>query len=150
MITIYKITSTKGNKVYIGSTSNYEKRKKQHIQRSLLNGSIKQFMEEYDRDSWIFNIIEECSKEIRYERERHWIENTANTINIRKRVAITKKEDTEYHAEYYKTNITKIKEQAKKNGSVRIQCDICGVETRKDHYNRHKKLKHSGANIQEQ
>ena len=99
MATIYSITSDKGNKVYIGSTTaSLNDRKRQHKYDSKRNDCIrgsKILIEEYGWENCIFAILEECTLEQRYERERWYIENIPNTVNKR----IPGRTDKEYREE---------------------------------------------------
>jgi hypothetical protein len=80
MATIYSITSMKGNKVYIGSTTMSLARRKAAHKRDNRCTSVL-LKEEYGWDNLIFTALEECSVEQQFERERFHIENTENTIN---------------------------------------------------------------------
>ena len=74
MIGIYKITNPEG-KVYIGQSTkiknrlNAYKRLACKTQRELYNSILK-----YGWENHIFEVIEECSKIVLTERERHWME----------------------------------------------------------------------------
>jgi len=82
MVIIYSITSLKGIKCYIGSTvQTLNNRKAQHKKKQ--NCTSKLLFDEYGFDNCIFTILEECIIEQRFERERHYIENTPNIVNIK-------------------------------------------------------------------
>ena len=81
MATVYSITSTKGNKVYIGSTCNLAQRKNNH-KHETRNCTSKILIEEYGWENLIFTVLEECSLEERFVRERFHIENIEHTVNI--------------------------------------------------------------------
>lgn len=71
---IYKIISP-SNKIYIGQSTNVEKRIKQYkrlccLTQKVLYNSLKK----YGFDNHIFEIIEECDIELLNERERYWQE----------------------------------------------------------------------------
>ena len=76
MIGIYKITSP-NNKIYIGRSSNIEKRFKQYKSFNKSNNSqiklIRSF-NKYGIENHIFEIIEECDIELLNERERYYQE----------------------------------------------------------------------------
>jgi hypothetical protein len=120
MITIYKIYSTKGPNVYVGSTS-YElhKRKINHLSAYKKNvsrcSSIIMFAE-YGVENCIFETIEMCEEEVRYERERFWIE-SISTVNKNKRPSITDEEKETYRKE-------------------KVLCD-CGCKIRRSIFARH-------------
>ena len=79
MAFIYKITCTKNNKLYVGSTVRLlcqrwgdhrsALRKKYHA-----NIHLQRAWDKYGEDSFIFEKIEECSKDIRQMREQYWID----------------------------------------------------------------------------
>jgi len=70
---IYKITNTKINKIYIGSSVNIKKRKEKHfwmLQKKIHDNKFLQ--SSYDRDgkeNFIFDIIEMCDKKDLVEKE---------------------------------------------------------------------------------
>lgn len=74
MIGIYKITNKLNGKSYIGQSIDIKKRWEQHIKNS---GSNKNPMyidfKKYGTDNFLFEIIEECSKEKLDEKEIYWI-----------------------------------------------------------------------------
>lgn len=78
MIGIYKITNTKNNKVYIGKSSDIERRWKEHIRHSKDEFTkekppIHRAINKYGVDSFIFQIIEECDEESLNDREVFYI-----------------------------------------------------------------------------
>ena len=149
MSIIYIITSNKGNKSYVGSTIlPLHIRKRQHKSKNHTCSS-RILMEEYGFENCDFTVLEECPIEQRYERERFYINNYPNNVNTVKRPVRTQEDTKEYNTDYYKHHQNRIKTTSKKNGSIRVECDICGRESRKDHLPRHKRLKHSGAIISE-
>jgi len=81
MVIIYSITSDKGNKVYIGSTTvslaqrTYSHKCDSHSCTSNI------LFDEYGIENCIFTVLEECTVEQRTERERYHIENTLNVVN---------------------------------------------------------------------
>ena len=102
MATIYSITSEKGNKVYIGSTVCYEKRKRRHYGKD--NGcSSRELFDEYGKENCIFTVLEECDVAIRFQRERFHMENTPNLVNHRK-TNVSKQERIDHTNEYNKQN----------------------------------------------
>lgn len=100
MATVYSITSMKGNKVYIGSTvSNITQRKASHIHRSH-NCTSNILFDEYGSENCIFTVLEECTLEQRFERERFYIENTPDAVNK----YIPSRTKKEYGLEWRKNN----------------------------------------------
>lgn len=74
IIGIYKITNPKG-KVYIGQSTNVEKRKKRyekHIKHMSSQPKIYNSIQKYGFENHIFDIIEECSIEQLNGRETYW------------------------------------------------------------------------------
>jgi len=80
MATIYSITSMKGNKVYIGSTTMTLARRKSAHKRDNRCTSVL-LKKEYGWDNLIFTVLEECHVEQQLERERFHIDNIENTVN---------------------------------------------------------------------
>jgi group I intron endonuclease len=74
IIGIYKITSPSG-KIYIGQSTNINKRWKLHIGMYFSHGinKIKRSLLKYGPENHIFEIIEECTLEQLNEREIYWI-----------------------------------------------------------------------------
>lgn len=142
MATIYSITSTKGNKVYIGSTTNYPDRIRHHGGKAN-NCNSKILFEEYGKENCIFNILEECPVEQRYERERFHIDNTPNNING-KRPNITTEEDNQRRyaskKEWVKKNPDKAREIDRrkyvKNREIILENAKKYYEENKDELNR--------------
>lgn len=75
MIGIYKITDKSNGKVYIGQSSNIERRRREHFE---WNKNPDQYIDilikERGNDNFTFEILEECSKEELTLRERYYIE----------------------------------------------------------------------------
>lgn len=74
---IYKISTTKSNKVYIGQTSRSVKpRFKEHIEeasKSKHSKGLYAAIQKYGIDSFSIDILEECAKEDLDDKERFWI-----------------------------------------------------------------------------
>lgn len=67
---LYKVTNMLDNKIYIGVTKNFEKRKKQHIQNTKqLKGLLSRAINKYGKENFIFEIICEGSEEYIYDLE---------------------------------------------------------------------------------
>ena len=131
MATIYSITSMKGNKVYIGSTTmTLARRKACHKARNDCKSVL--LKEEYGWDNLIFTVLEECPIEQQLERERFHIENTENTVNylIHGRSIEEKKDNwKKYKSDYNKQNKERDK-QSRKEAMMRY------YEAHKDEINR--------------
>lgn len=102
MATIYSITSERGDKVYIGSTVNYEKRKRRHSGKDN-NCSSRELFDEYGKENCIFTVLEECDAGMRFQRERFHMENTPNLVNRRK-TNVSKQERINHTNEYNKNH----------------------------------------------
>lgn len=77
IIGVYKITNIVNNKVYIGSSINMKKRSNEHF-CMLKNGNhhsskLQKAYNKYGKQSFIFELIEECDKNIITEREQYWL-----------------------------------------------------------------------------
>jgi hypothetical protein len=120
MVIIYSITSTKGDKVYIGRTKQKLFRRKagHKFNKNRCCSSI--LFNEYGFENCIFTVLEECTDEQGCERERYYIETTANTVN-RQTPGRTDQEYREatqerirqYRKEYYTANKEKNEEHTK-------------------------------------
>lgn len=77
MIGIYLITNHFNNKVYVGQTNDFERRKEQHF-AALVNGKHEnKFMQkDYNAhpEEWTFIILEECPLSLLNVREKYWID----------------------------------------------------------------------------
>lgn len=81
---IYMIMNTYNNKCYVGSTSNFRKRKSQHFRSLLLNKHHSQHLQKaynkYGKEKFVFIILEECVIEKLTDREIFWI-NLKDSLN---------------------------------------------------------------------
>ena len=105
MTTIYMISSTKGEKTYVGSTTDMKKRIKEHKNRNKC--SSYKLKEEYGWDNLQFTVLEECANDARREREQHWMNVTPNTVNDRRVVPdpiIDRKKRLERRRQYNEAN----------------------------------------------
>lgn len=166
MVIIYSITSLKGIKCYVGSTvQTLNNRKAQHKKKQ--NCTSKLLFDEYGFDNCIFTVLEECTIEQRFERERYYIENTPNIVNIKIPTRTVKEyinANKEYIREYqknwndinkdknrnakqlyYQNNKDKLLEYQKNRDSMIIKCDVCSKEITQGCLSRHKKRHHSTA-----
>ena len=75
---IYQIKNTTNNKVYVGSSTNIDARWKAHklLLRKLKHHSpkLQNSVNKHGIENFIFEVIEECSKELLIEREQYWID----------------------------------------------------------------------------
>ena len=94
---IYKITNTETQKIYIGSTVNLKKRRKQHFtdlrSNNHSNEHLQRSFNKYGESCFIFEILEECvdfsMKELKDKEQEYLdsIDNWENCYNIEKSVA---------------------------------------------------------------
>ena len=99
------ISSTKGEKTYVGSTTDMKKRIKEHKNRNKC--SSYKLKEEYGWDNLQFTVLEECANDARREREQHWMNVTPNTVNDRRVVPdpiIDRKKRLERRRQYNEAN----------------------------------------------
>jgi hypothetical protein len=141
---IYKIVCNDLNvrDCYVGSTTDFTRRKSQHKSHTKLQHSTHYNLKLYKTirdhggwDNWSMIEIESypCeSKQEKLLRERHWYEQLNATIN------------TQYpdrnNTEYDKTYKANHQEQIKIYRKLKIKCE-CGVEHNKSHTARHKATK---------
>ena len=74
---VYKITNTVNGKIYVGSSKDIKNRWYQH-KKKLNEGKhgnthLQNAWDLYGRDSFVFEIIEECLPESQFEREQHYL-----------------------------------------------------------------------------
>ena len=91
IICIYAIKNNVTNKFYIGKTTDFETRKKEHIRKLKAkrhhNRHLQSSFNKDGIDSFVFDIIEKCDLEHLDEKEKYWIEfykttNDNNGYNI--------------------------------------------------------------------
>ena len=84
MIGIYTITNIINNKIYIGYTNNFIRRKNDHfsyLKRNVhKNIHLQKAYNKYGRDNFIFEILEECEESYLCSQEHYWC-NMLNTHN---------------------------------------------------------------------
>lgn len=74
MTGIYKITNLINNKIYIGQSTNIQKRWEDHkFYSSKYQTAIQQAFKKYGISNFSFEVLEECPKEKLDEREIYWI-----------------------------------------------------------------------------
>lgn len=75
---IYQIKNNKSGKVYIGSTNNLDKRKKQHFKELAegrhINKALQQDFTKYGENAFTYSIIEYTWNSNRLQREQSWID----------------------------------------------------------------------------
>ena len=123
MIGIYKITNKINNKSYIGQSIHIEQRWEEHLYKTSKCSLIKYALFKYGKDNFIFEVLEECSREELNEKEQYWIEKYDtfnNGYNLTKGGGGVIKYSAEaIYEEYQKTN--SIEKTAKNIG--------CGITT---------------------
>ena len=158
--TIYKIVckDLEIKDCYVGSTTNFNRRKQEHKSRyksvnsKEYNYKVYQFIRENGGFS-NFDITEierysALDKNDLHKRERFWLEIFNSTLNSLNPI-ISEEEKKEYNKEYEKTdkriqyNKKNDKKQNEKKKLDKIHCNICNKEMRRDTLNRHKKTIHN-------
>ena len=87
MIGIYKVTNLINQKVYIGQSDNIEQRWKRHKTRSInncgkdYNYAFYRAIRKYGLENFLFEVIEECSKDELNQREKYWIKYYNSYLN---------------------------------------------------------------------
>lgn len=77
MIGIYKITEKENPSIfYVGKSNNIERRFKEHIQKTYAQSRIPfdDYISQKGKDSFSFEVLEECSIDELNEKEKYWIE----------------------------------------------------------------------------
>jgi hypothetical protein len=155
---IYKITSPDNSKVYIGSTTQDIPRRKAHhkYDYKVWKDGFKRIcqsylmFDEYGFDNCKYDVIEETSKDNRFIRERFWIENTKDVINVNRPIATEeeKKETKRIYSMTEKAKEDRYNYRMKNKDYINavksevIKCECGGTYTR-SHKNRHlQSLKH--------
>jgi hypothetical protein len=160
MATIYKISSTAGEKVYIGSTTQsfsqrWSVHKADHLRGHPCTSQI--LFDEYGVDTCSIEEIEKVDLDKRVERERFWIEkekcvnivvpgrtraeyrqdNKERILEYKKAYDLAYKERiSEYDKAYRLANSDKIKARTRE----RITCPTCGKNLSRGNMSRHNKL----------
>lgn len=134
--TIYKIQCVKNNKVYIGQTKNYTKRRKEHINDLKNNRHCNEYLQtDYNKfgvQSFVYSVIELVEDNLGNEREDYWMnfygginsQNIYNSMNsINKSIYMKRKLSNYYkgrnHIEIYgeeKANKMKLLNSIKHKG----------------------------------
>lgn len=163
MAKIYRISSTAGDKVYIGSTiGTLEERWRQHKAPSNDTNSRILF-EEYGIETCLIELLEEVKEDESDSRERWWIEFHLTAVNerlpgrSRKEWVVDHKEHlTKYKNEWYQahkeTNSLRYKAYHLLNresrlttmraySAVKVKCDICNKELSRGSLISHRKSK---------
>ena len=114
MICVYKILSPDLQECYVGSTTNYTKRKSKHKKNKDCTSEI--LFEKYGFDNCKFVVLEQCTKEELKNKEQWWMDHSVGLVNT-KRAFITKEErkeqQKEQQKEYRQANKEKIREKNK-------------------------------------
>jgi hypothetical protein len=98
---VYKIICLDTNEIYIGSTSNFRYKERMRLHKSNKNTCCSKNI--IQRQNYKIEIIEENIEGYtdKLWRERYFIENTPNCINIKKKPIISRIEEKERNKLYY-------------------------------------------------
>ena len=136
---IYKVTNTINDKVYIGQTKQtLTKRKHQHKHNK--NTAIGSAIRKYSQDSFIFEILEECSSyEHMNERENFWIKYynciAPNGYNLVSGGVSRKEMSEETREKYKKINLGRKRSEETRN---KIRLAKLGKKATEDHIQKQK------------
>jgi group I intron endonuclease len=132
---IYKITNTKNNKIYIGSSVDIKKRKEKHfwmLQKGIHDNKFLQ--SSYNRngkENFIFDIIEMCDKKDLVEKENYYIiENKAIDMKFGYNLCLVSNSRRNVLTD--KTKIQLSKYNLKKNNNFE-KFALINIETEKEH-----------------
>ena len=131
---IYKITNTKNNKIYIGSSVDIKKRKEKHFWMLKSGVHDNKFLQSsYNRDgiiNFIFDIIEMCDKKDLVEKENYYIiENKSNNMKFGYNLCLVS--DSRRNILSDKTKIQLSKYNLQKNNNFK-KFALINIETEKE------------------
>jgi hypothetical protein len=157
-IKIYKISSVKGDKVYIGSTTKHYlcTRKADHLSKYRLKKGRRcasyDLFDEYGVEYCVFELLEEFTEDqhSRFEREKYWIEQHPTSVNCNRPI-MTKDEEKKMKHDWYiadkKANPEKYNarkhadyEKCKDERKIQETCE-CGLVYTRGHKKRHEQTK---------
>jgi hypothetical protein len=150
---IYKIVCKDINvkEFYVGSTTNFNRRKQEHKHTcnnpNSKNYNVKLYKLIRETQGWVnwdMVLVEkyDCNDKLElHKQERYWIETLGATLNV-KIPYRSKERKKEYNKEYMENNKDKIRKQRNVYGSHKVKCEICNTEMRRDSLYKHNKTKH--------
>lgn len=81
-IGIYTLTCLINNKIYVGYTVNFDKRKEEHFRKLTENKHknihLQSSFNKYGREKFVFEVLEECEKDFLASQEHYW----ATLLNV--------------------------------------------------------------------
>jgi hypothetical protein len=146
---IYCIRSFQTEKVYVGSTCEKLSKRMAHHRNAYkryLNGKCNK-VTSYDilkYDDAYIELIEYCPCDSREELCKKEGEHIRKNECVNKRcegVIVDAKYKSEYNKKYRKNNMKYYSDYNNKWGSIKIKCEVCNIEIRKDSMNKHIKRK---------
>ena len=89
---IYLIFNKTNQKIYVGSTSNFNKRWSQHIatlqNNKHSNSHLQRSWNKYREENFIFTVWEECSIEELFNREQYYLDTLKPSYNVYKLLVV--------------------------------------------------------------
>ena len=155
---IYKICCRNPDikEIYIGSTTNFYRRKQQHkfccnnSNDKSYNLNVYKFIRANGNwDNWDMIIIEkfECNDKLElHKKERDILEQLGATLNSQipnRSIKEWKDNNKEYFKVYKENNKDKIKQKKNEKRREKVECDICGKILNRGSLNTHKKKFHN-------
>lgn len=128
MAFIYQIKNLKNNKIYIGSSKNYEKRKYQH--KYELNNEIhknthlQNAWKKYGEDAFEFSILEECEDLKQFEREQYYL-NKLNPFDENGYNVVRRINKDLICLNTIKLKCSRCKKEFESTSKLRKYCDAC-------------------------
>jgi len=146
MISIYKLYSDKGDKCYIGSSNDIDRRFRTHkcftTNKRGYTCSSKIVLEAYGVEHCKIEVLEEVEPAVRLEKEEYWIQQYPSAVNRYKKLQLTDEErynlNRQCKIRYKQQNHDTLRELARE----RVICE-CGAEVSSENLTRHKRsVKH--------
>jgi group I intron endonuclease len=131
---IYKITNTKNNKIYVGSSLDMKKRREKHfwmLEKGIHDNKFLQSSYNKDgKESFVFEIVEFCDERDLVEKENYYIlENKTNDMNYGYNLCLVSDKRRNRVSDKTKTQLSKY--NLKKNNNFN-KFSLVNIETEKE------------------